>query len=228
MVISRQIPRLEQLATKRVLLGTHLGHSALIHTPPSRSSNVILWRRSARGACLFLLAVLGCLQASAQQKPASPLDEFERRFAAANSAKEAGDLPAAAAASEKIVALGLREMGKLRLFEAAYPEAARFSRRSLEFEDVADAHVDLAAANLFTSRLDEAGLPRRGGVFPEVPRDSSRPRNQLRSRQLFAPIEREGTERHIAQEIVRKKISRVDSQLLEKLPVGLRREHPCS
>jgi tetratricopeptide (TPR) repeat protein len=116
----------------------------LIHTLP------------ARGACFFLLAVLGCLQASAQQKPASPLDEFDRRFAAANSAKEAGDLPAAAAASEKIVALGLREMGKLRLFEAAYPEAARFSRRSLEFEDVADAHVDLAAANLSTSRWDEA------------------------------------------------------------------------
>jgi tetratricopeptide (TPR) repeat protein len=135
---------LEQRATKRVLLGTNLGHSALIHTLP------------ARGACFFLLAVLGCLQASAQQKPASPLDEFDRRFAAANSAKEAGDLPAAAAASEKIVALGLREMGKLRLFEAAYPEAARFSRRSLEFEDVADAHVDLAAANLSTSRWDEA------------------------------------------------------------------------
>src|SRR5439155_14292570 len=34
------------------------------------------------------------------------------------------------------------------------------------------------------------------------------------------------TERHIAQEKVRKKISRVDSQLLEKLPAGLRREHP--
>lgn len=65
-------------------------------------------------------------------------------------------MPAAAAASEKIIALGLREMGKLRLFEAAYPEAARFSRRSVEFEDVADVHIDLAAANLFTSRLDEA------------------------------------------------------------------------
>src|SRR5438045_8696811 len=156
MAISRQIPRLEQLATKRVLLGTNLGHSALIHTPPSLSSNGILCRRAALSSCLFRLAVLGCLQASAQQKPASPLDEFERRFTAANSAKEAGDLPAAAAASEKIVALGLREMGKLRLFEAAYPEAARFSRRSLEFEDVADAHVDLAAANLLTSRVDEA------------------------------------------------------------------------
>ena len=132
-----------------------MGHSALIHTPPSRSSNVILWRRYARGACLFLFVVVECLQASAQQKPAS-LDEFERRFAAAKSATEAGDLPATAAASEKIVALGLREMGKLRLFEAAYPEAARFSRRSLEFEDVADAHVDLAAANVFLSRLDEA------------------------------------------------------------------------
>ena len=156
MAISRQILRLEQLATKRVLLLTSLGPSALIHTPPSGSSNVILWRRSARGAQLFLLAVLGCLQANAQQKPASPLDEFDRRFAAAQAAAKAGDLPAAAAASEKIVALGLREMGKLRLFEAAYPEAAKFSRRSLEFEDVADAHVDLAAANLFSSRVDEA------------------------------------------------------------------------
>ena len=65
-------------------------------------------------------------------------------------------MPAAALASEKIIALGLREMGKLRLFEAAYSEAATFSRRSLDFEDVADAHVDLAAANLFTNRLDEA------------------------------------------------------------------------
>jgi tetratricopeptide (TPR) repeat protein len=156
MAISRQILRLEQLATKRVLLLTSQGPSALIHTPPSGSSNVILWRRSARGAQLFLLAVLGCLQANAQQKPASPLDEFDRRFAAAQAAAKAGDLPAAAAASEKIVALGLREMGKLRIFEAAYPEAAKFSRRSLEFEDVADAHVDLAAANLFSSRVDEA------------------------------------------------------------------------
>ena len=127
----------------------------MIHILPSRFSHVILWRRSARGACLFLLAVLG-LQASAQQKAASPLDEFDRRFAAANSAKQSSDLPAAAAASGRIIALALREMGKLRLLEAAYPEAAKFSRRSLEFEDVADAHVDLAAANLFTSRWDEA------------------------------------------------------------------------
>ena len=154
--ISRQIPRLEQLAIKRVLLLTSLGHSALIHTPPFGYSNIFLWRRSARGAWLFLLAVLGCLQAGAQQKPASPLDEFDRRFAAAQAAAKAGDLPATAAASEKIVALGLREMGKLRLFESAYPEAAKFTRRSLEFEDVADAHVDLAAANLFSSRVDEA------------------------------------------------------------------------
>jgi len=105
----------------------------LIHTPPSRSSTVIPWTPFAFGACLLLLAVLGCLQASAQLKPASALDEFDRRFAAANSAKEAGDLPAAAAASERIVALGLGEMGKLRLFEAAYPEADKFSRRSFEF-----------------------------------------------------------------------------------------------
>ena len=127
----------------------------MIHTPPSRSSIVILWKGSARGALPLLFAALVFLQANAQKKNAL-LDEFEPRFAAASSAKEAGDSPAFGAASKKIIALGLREMGKLRLFEGAYPEAARFSRRSLEFEDVADAHVDLAAANLFTSRLDEA------------------------------------------------------------------------
>jgi tetratricopeptide (TPR) repeat protein len=103
-----------------------------------------------------LAVLVECLQASAQQKPASPFDKFEQRFSAVRAAKEAGDLPTAAAASAKLVALGLREMGKLRLFEAAYPEAAGFFRRSLEFEDVADAHVDLAAANLFASRFDES------------------------------------------------------------------------
>src|SRR2546422_6475385 len=61
MAVFRQIPRLEQLATKRVLLGTNLGHSALIHTPPPPSSSVMLWRQSARGACPFLLSGLGCL-----------------------------------------------------------------------------------------------------------------------------------------------------------------------
>lgn len=116
---------------------------------------MILWRGSARGALPLLFAALVFLQANAQKKNAL-LDEFEPRFAAASSAKEAGDSPAFGAASQKIIALGLREMGKLRLFEAAYPEAARFSLRSLEFEDVADAHVDLAAANFYTSRLDEA------------------------------------------------------------------------
>jgi tetratricopeptide (TPR) repeat protein len=103
-----------------------------------------------------LLAALACLQARTQEKPVSPLEEFDRRFAAADLAKQAGDLPAIAAASEKIVALGLREMAKLRLFEGAYAEAAKFSRRSLEFEDVAEAHVDLAAADLFTNRWDDA------------------------------------------------------------------------
>src|SRR5690349_19055313 len=44
------IPRLEQLATKRVLLTTNLGHSVLIHILPSRPSNAVLRRRSARGA----------------------------------------------------------------------------------------------------------------------------------------------------------------------------------
>jgi len=62
-------------------------------------------------------------------------------------------------------------MGKLRLFEAEYAEAAGFLRRSLDFEDATDAHVDLAAADLFTSRLDEA-LKEIGQALAADPRNA--------------------------------------------------------
>jgi len=89
--------------------------------------------------------------------PSAPkINELERRFAVARAAKEAGDLPAAAHANEGLIALGLREMGKLRMVENAYPEAAEFYRRSLELEDLPDAHADLAIANLLYDRPDDS------------------------------------------------------------------------
>jgi tetratricopeptide (TPR) repeat protein len=82
------------------------------------------------------------------------MEELQKRFAQARAAKEAGDLPAAARANEKLIALGLREMGKLRMAENAYPETAEFYRRSLELEDIPTAHADLAIAYLLADRLD--------------------------------------------------------------------------
>jgi tetratricopeptide (TPR) repeat protein len=86
--------------------------------------------------------------------PVRVREELQKRFAEARAAKEAGDLPAAARSDEKLIALGLRELGKLRMVENAYPETAAFYRRSLEFEDIPAAHMDLAIAYLSSDRLD--------------------------------------------------------------------------
>ncbi|HKC01606.1 MAG TPA: tetratricopeptide repeat protein [Terriglobales bacterium] len=100
------------------------------------------------------------------------MEELQKRFAQARAAKEAGDLPAAARANEKLIALGLREMGKLRMVENAYPEASEFYRRSLELEDIPDAHVNLATAYLLANQL-EGSLAEASKVLGSDPRNAT-------------------------------------------------------
>ncbi len=47
-------------------------------------------------------------------------------------------------------------MGQLRIIQSAYPQAVELYRRSVEFEDVPDARVDLAIAELYANHPDEA------------------------------------------------------------------------
>jgi tetratricopeptide (TPR) repeat protein len=47
-------------------------------------------------------------------------------------------------------------MGQLRLLEAAYPQSIELYRRSLDFEDLPEARVDLAIAELEANHLNEA------------------------------------------------------------------------
>src|SRR5260221_668826 len=62
--------------------------------------------------------------------PVREMEELKKRFAQARAEKEAGDFPAAARANEKLIALGLRKRGKLRMVKNPYPEASDFYRRS--------------------------------------------------------------------------------------------------
>ncbi len=65
-------------------------------------------------------------------------------------------LLAVALANERLIALALRELGQLRLLEAAYPQAEELYRRSLDLEDLPDTRVDLAIAELQGNHPDAA------------------------------------------------------------------------
>lgn len=71
-------------------------------------------------------------------------------------AKSNGNPSEVGHASELVIALALRELGQLRLLESAYGQAAELYGRSLEFENVPDARIDLAIAHLQAGLTDQA------------------------------------------------------------------------
>ena len=82
--------------------------------------------------------------------------ELSTRIAEANTVRNSSDPAAVALANKRVISLALREMAQLRLIESSYPQAIELYRRSLEFEDTPDAHVDLAIASLQANRLEDA------------------------------------------------------------------------
>ena len=121
---------------------------------------------------LFEPAITHVFSAAAQSvphsRPAKPKDqakdhtpnpaelELRKRLEAAQVAQRTGDAQAAAQANERLIALALREMGQLRLLQTALPQAIELYKRSLDFEDTADTHVDLAIADLQANFTDGA------------------------------------------------------------------------
>jgi tetratricopeptide (TPR) repeat protein len=75
---------------------------------------------------------------------------------AAEVARQSEDPAAIAQANVRLIAFCLREIGQLRLLEAAYPESIELYRRSLDFEDIPDTRVDLAIAYLDANKLDDS------------------------------------------------------------------------
>src|SRR5689334_969122 len=108
----------------------------------------------------FLLAILysallGSLPLCAAQQSAHPSAQvaasanavavaLQARLDALERAKQADDPQKVAEASTSVIALALRQVAGLRLLQSAFPEAAELYKRSLDFEELPDTHVDLA------------------------------------------------------------------------------------
>jgi tetratricopeptide (TPR) repeat protein len=124
-------------------------------------------------ASLLICYVAACIAASAwpqtteaprvagkpqaSTKKATPAEaELRKRLDAAEAAKRGGSPAAVAEANAALIALTLRELGQLRLIEGAFPQASEIYLRALDFEDVPDARVDLAIAELDGNRPTEA------------------------------------------------------------------------
>ena len=95
--------------------------------------------------------------AKSNQKHVAPAeDELDKRLEAARAARDSRDTVSAARANKQVISLALRQLGRLRLVESAYPQAIEIYRRSLDFEDTPETRVDLAISESGANRLDEA------------------------------------------------------------------------
>jgi tetratricopeptide (TPR) repeat protein len=86
----------------------------------------------------------------------SPLTiELRSRLDKLYAAKQTADPAAVGNASRQVIAVVLHQIGRLKLIEGTAPEAIEIYRRSIDFEDAPDTHVDLAASYLAANRLGD-------------------------------------------------------------------------
>src|SRR5215831_5502460 len=123
-----------------------------------------------RTGLLFLCSLLFVPQIASPQSPRAPKttrspaprdasparDELEKRLAAARAARDSGDIDGAARANKQVIALALKQLGRMRLLEAAFPQAVEIYRRSLDFSEEPETRVDLAIAEVGAARPDDA------------------------------------------------------------------------
>jgi tetratricopeptide (TPR) repeat protein len=86
----------------------------------------------------------------------SPVADLRARLEALYSAKQSNDPAAVYNAARQVIASALRQMGRLKLIEGNSAQAIEIDRRSLDFEDAPDTHIDLALAYLAAGRLSDS------------------------------------------------------------------------
>ena len=85
-------------------------------------------------------------------------EELMRRVQAAAAARGSNDPMAASGANKRVISLALRQMAKLNMILAQYPQTIALYQRSLDFEEDSSTHADLALAEMGAKRLDDALL----------------------------------------------------------------------
>jgi tetratricopeptide (TPR) repeat protein len=96
---------------------------------------------------------------------------LNKRVQAARAAQATTDASAVAGANKLVLAQALRMMAQLRLADATLPQAIELYKRSLEFEETADAHLQLAMAYVRLQRATDA-LPAAERAMALAPNDA--------------------------------------------------------
>src|SRR5262249_37139213 len=107
-------------------------------------------------ACFFSLGIIS--QAQIPNQPgANPLrNELSRLLKASEEARSSGDPVAIGHASERVLALALVQMARIRLDAKNYAQAFALCQRSLEFEDSTQTHLEMAIVGLYSKKYDDA------------------------------------------------------------------------
>jgi tetratricopeptide (TPR) repeat protein len=93
---------------------------------------------------------------------------LQTRLNAVEAAKHSGNPDEIATASKALIALGLRQIAGLRLLQSAFPDAAELYKRSLDFEDLPDTHVDLAIVYMRAKQPDNALTEAGKAIFSDA------------------------------------------------------------
>lgn len=127
---------------------------------------------------IFISALVGTFPLCAAQESGHPsaqaaapanaaVQALKTRLNALERAKQADDPQKVAEASRSVVALALRQMAGLRLLQSAFPEAAELYKRSLDFEELSDTHVDLAVVYMRAKQPDNALNEAANAIFAD-------------------------------------------------------------
>src|SRR5215470_10475876 len=105
---------------------------------------------------------------SVQASSSNPADlALQARLNALEAAKRSGNPDEIATASKALIALALRQVAGLRLLQSAFPDAAELYKRSLDFEELPDTHVDLAVVYMRARQPDNALTEAGKAVFSD-------------------------------------------------------------
>jgi tetratricopeptide (TPR) repeat protein len=116
---------------------------------------------SAIAVLSLLVTCSGLAQPQVRHSPSTPKaapapTELDKRLADARAARDSGDPAAAQLANERLIAVALSELARLRMAEQAYPQAVELYSTSLDFEDVRSTHLDLATAEIQAGNFEDA------------------------------------------------------------------------
>jgi len=93
---------------------------------------------------------------ASSRRTGTAAQELQRRFEATRTALQSGDPSRIIESNQKLIALSLREMARVRSLQNALPQSAELYKQSLNMEENPDARIDLSIIYMRAGRPDDA------------------------------------------------------------------------